>query len=316
MASVFDDILGTLFGGADTSAQDFQRAANEEARRAVNVSTAQARADVLGLFPESDINRNLGFQGALDVLGQTIPQQLGVFQAGNVGAQEALLAGLPQFRSAILGGQFDPSGLQATELAFDPSFAQQTLPEFSTSAAPRTQQQQQAQATQALSQLLSGGGLGGAAGGDGQPGFLEGAEARRARSGTFDAGALGGDLSGFLGGVSSFLESPQGKLASAVIPGGGIAQIINEIFGGAGSQSAATIGTSAEPGISAAAKANRLRAETAARSRTLPSAGRVGTAQRAAFEREVSSRTGRAAARTRETFGARGSARDPVTGRF
>ena len=260
MASVFDDILGTLFGGADTSAQDFQRAANEEARRAVNVSTAQARADVLGLFPESDINRNLGFQGALDVLGQTIPQQLGVFQAGNVGAQEALLAGLPQFRSAILGGQFDPSGLQATELAFDPSFAQQTLPEFSTSAAPRTQQQQQAQATQALSQLLAGAG-GGLSGDGGQPGFLEGAEARRARSGTFDASALEGDLSGFLSGVSGFLESPQGKLAAAAVPGGGLALLVNEIFGGAGSESAALIGTSAEPGISDAARANRLRAE-------------------------------------------------------
>lgn len=314
MASVFDDILGTLFGGADTSAQDFQRAANEEARRAVNVSTAQARADVLGLFPESDINRNLGFQAALDVLGQTIPQQLGTFQAGNVGAQEALLAGLPQFRSAILGGQFDPSGLQATELAFDPSFAQQTLPEFSVSAAPRTGQQQQAQATQALSQLLAGGGgLGGLGGDGGQPGFLEGAAARRARFGTGS-----GD---FLADVSAFLETGPGKIAGKVvgsaIPPVGLALLVNEIFGGPGSESAALIGTSAEPGISAAAKANRVRAEQAAAARrSLPSAGRVGTAQRQAFEREVTSRTGRAAARTRETFGARGSARDPVTGRF
>ncbi|MCK5445207.1 MAG: hypothetical protein KAI73_06250, partial [Rhodospirillaceae bacterium] len=71
MASVFDDILSTIFGGADTSAQEFQRAANLEARRAIDVSTEQARADALSLFPQADVSRNLGFQAALDVLGQT-----------------------------------------------------------------------------------------------------------------------------------------------------------------------------------------------------------------------------------------------------
>lgn len=158
MASIFSEISDFLFGGADTSAQDLQRQQNLEAQRAIDVSTKQARADVLGLFPEASQARNLSFQAALDVLGQSIPQQLQAFQQGNVGAQRNILAGLPQFRSAILGGQFDPSAFQPTTLGFDAGFAQQTLPTFPERAAPRTAVQQQQQAQQALSQLLAGAG--------------------------------------------------------------------------------------------------------------------------------------------------------------
>ncbi len=298
MASVFDDILTTIFGGAETSAQDFQRAANLEARRAIDVSTGQARADVLELFPQADVSRNLGFQAALDVLGQTIPSQLQAFQQGNVAAQQNLLAGLPQARAAILGGQFDPSGFQATELAFDPSFAQQTLPTFPTGAAPRTAAQQQTQGTQALTQLLSGaGGIDGAI--DGQPSFLEGREARMARTGE-------GDISGLLSGISEFLETPEGRIAASIIPGGGIAMLVNEIFGGAGSTSAGQIGTSSEPGIDPRTRSARIQAESRAR------AGVRGTSQRAAFERDVTSRARSAAERTREAVS---SLRDPSTGR-
>lgn len=156
--SIFSDISDFLFGGVDTSAQELQRQANLEAQRAINVSTQQARADVLGLFPEASQARNLGFQAALDVLGQSIPAQLQAFQQGNVGAQQNILAGLPQFRSAILGGQFDPSAFQPTTLGFDAGFAQQTLPTFTEQAAPRTAVQQQQQRQQALSQLLAGAG--------------------------------------------------------------------------------------------------------------------------------------------------------------
>lgn len=156
--SIFSDISDFLFGGTDTSAQELQRQANLEAQRAINTSTAQARGDVLGLFPEASQARNLGFQAALDVLGQSIPAQLQAFQQGNVGAQQNILAGLPQFRSAILGGQFDPSAFQPTTLGFDAGFAQQTLPTFTEQAAPRTAVQQQQQRQQALSQLLAGAG--------------------------------------------------------------------------------------------------------------------------------------------------------------
>lgn len=117
-----------LFGGTDTSAMDAQIAANERALQFIKEMGAQARGDVLQLAPATQETRRLGFQGALDVLGQTIPQQLAAFQAGSMGAQQALLAGLPQQQAAILGTPVDLSGLQPQAISYDPSFAQQQLP--------------------------------------------------------------------------------------------------------------------------------------------------------------------------------------------
>lgn len=123
-------ITNTLFGGTDDSAQKSQIKANAAAQALIAENAAQARGDILKLIPSADTNRNLGFQAALDVFGQSVPQQLSTFQQGNVGAQQALLAGLPQMRNAILGLPTDLSGLQAQQVQFDPSFASQQLPEF------------------------------------------------------------------------------------------------------------------------------------------------------------------------------------------
>jgi len=82
------------------------------------------------LFPAAQQNAQQGFQGALDVFGQSIPAQTGVFQQGNVAAQNQILAGLPQMQNAILGGQVDYSALQPTQLQMpDLSFLQQQLPQ-------------------------------------------------------------------------------------------------------------------------------------------------------------------------------------------
>lgn len=210
--SIFSDISDFLFGGVDTSAQELQRQANLEARQAIDVSTQQARGDVLGLFPEASQARNLGFQAALDVLGQSIPQQLQAFQQGNVGAQQNILAGLPQFRSAILGGQFDPSAFQTTTLGFDPGFAQQTLPAFPERAAPRTAGQQQQQAQQALSQLLAGGGnfnVAPAMGAGGGPDGVAPASATGVPLSAQDLATMAqfGKALGFLGPVGSLMSA-------------------------------------------------------------------------------------------------------------
>lgn len=131
MSSVVD----TLFGSTDKSAQRAQTQANQRAVELIAENTEQARGDVLGLFPAGDTNRNLGFQAALDVLGQSIPQQFSAFQQGNLGAQQTLLAGQPQFQNAILGLPADLSGFQPQAIQFDTSFAQQQLPEFISSPA-------------------------------------------------------------------------------------------------------------------------------------------------------------------------------------
>jgi len=92
-----------------------------------------AREDIIPQFQLGQEARQQGAQAALDVFGQTIPQQAGVFQAGNVGAQQALLAGLPQIQNALLGQNVDLSGLQVQQLPIDTGFAQQQVPEFAAS---------------------------------------------------------------------------------------------------------------------------------------------------------------------------------------
>lgn len=140
---------------AGISAQKDQNATNEAF---IREQAAKAREDILPQFGLAQEARQQGAQAALDVFGQTIPQQAGVFQAGNVGAQQALLAGLPQIQNALLGRPVDLSGLQAQQLPFDTGFAQQQLPQFAASPlqtqaeidaaaalqAPQLQQQQPA----------------------------------------------------------------------------------------------------------------------------------------------------------------------------
>ena len=101
---------------------------------------AQGREDVTSNMANAQQTANLGFQGALDVFGQSLPAQTDVFQQGNVGAQQAILAGLPQQQNALLGNQIDYSQMQPFEIQQpDTSFFNQTLPQI---------QNQQAQAEQ------------------------------------------------------------------------------------------------------------------------------------------------------------------------
>lgn len=126
-------VVKTVFGGVDDSAQRRQINENAQAKALIAENTAAVREDILRLFPAAEQAQQLGFQGALDVLGQTIPQQLGTFQQGNIGAQQNLLGGLQQQQNAILGLPTDFSGFQPQQVSFDPSFAQQQLPQFQTS---------------------------------------------------------------------------------------------------------------------------------------------------------------------------------------
>lgn len=97
-------------------AQRSQERALTEGRDITARATAQARGDVQRLFGQAQEQQALGFQQAQQLFGQAIPQQAEVFQAGNVAAQQQLLAGLPLFQSAILGGPLDFSTLQPTQL--------------------------------------------------------------------------------------------------------------------------------------------------------------------------------------------------------
>jgi hypothetical protein len=107
---------------------DASEAAGKRASDQLNRATSKARDDLFELFPAAQQNAQQGYQGALDVFNQTLPQQSGVFQAGNVAAQNQLLAGMPQFQNAILGAPVDYSQFQATQLQQpDMNFANQQL---------------------------------------------------------------------------------------------------------------------------------------------------------------------------------------------
>lgn len=123
-------IKDTFFGGAEQEAGRVQQRSLEEAQRIIREQTEQARGEAIPLFGAAQEAARGGFQGALDIFGQTVPQQLQAFQGGNVGAQQALLAGLPQQQAAILGGQVNLGALQPQTLQLpDFSTFQQQLPE-------------------------------------------------------------------------------------------------------------------------------------------------------------------------------------------
>ena len=76
----------------------------------------QARADIFKLYPSAQESQQKGLQAGLSLYQQALPQMLNTFQQGNMGAQNALLAGLPQMNNAILGNKVDYSGLQPVQL--------------------------------------------------------------------------------------------------------------------------------------------------------------------------------------------------------
>lgn len=121
-------IGGVLENRAIDKAGKREDRAAKRSIEATQAASRQARSDVLGFGKRGAKTANRGFQGALDVFGQAIPAQLDVFQQGNLGAQQALLAGLPQMRNAILGGNVDFGALQPFQVQNVPTglFQQQT----------------------------------------------------------------------------------------------------------------------------------------------------------------------------------------------
>lgn len=122
-------ITDTFFGGAEKKAAKSQQKGIERGIEATERAAEQARGDLSRLFPQARQESNQGFQGALDVFAQSLPAQTQAFQQGNVGAQQQLLAGLPQFQNAILGNQVDFSQMQPFQVQTpDLGFFSQQLP--------------------------------------------------------------------------------------------------------------------------------------------------------------------------------------------
>ncbi len=124
-------IGGVASNVATNKSSKAQSRATDKAIASTQEAAGQGRQDVTENMALAQQQANLGFQGGLNVFGQSAPAQMDVFQQGNLGAQQQLLAGLPQIQNAILGGNVDLSGLQPFQVQQpDLSFLQQTLPQF------------------------------------------------------------------------------------------------------------------------------------------------------------------------------------------
>lgn len=112
-------------------AQQSQNASNAEFLSGkVDLASRQSEA----LFGAAGKNRIRGAREALKIFGETMPQQISTFQQGNVGAQEQLLAGLPQVQNALLGLPVDLSVLQPRQISVDTGFTQRALPGFTSAS--------------------------------------------------------------------------------------------------------------------------------------------------------------------------------------
>ena len=130
--------------GAAAASDSSKRAANTaqntqgQQMAATDAGVQQARGDLFNLFPSAEANSQKGYQSALDVFGQFMPQQADTFQQGNMGAQNQILAGMPQQHNALMGGAVDYSQFQPTQIDYDPSIFQQQLPDYQSIQAPST----------------------------------------------------------------------------------------------------------------------------------------------------------------------------------
>lgn len=86
----------------------------DESQAFIEQQIAKSRGDLFKFFPQGQESRRLGAQAGLDLISQSMPQQIESFQGGNVAAQNMLIQGLPHQQNAILGrpSNFNPQAVQ------------------------------------------------------------------------------------------------------------------------------------------------------------------------------------------------------------
>ncbi len=125
-------IIGAVSNrNSSREASESQREGQSEALAASDAGYERGRSDAIPLYQAAQTNALRGYQGAMDLYGGAIPQQMQAAQQGNMAAQQSLLSGLQQQQSALLGGNVDLSQLQASQVsAPDPGFFNVSMPQF------------------------------------------------------------------------------------------------------------------------------------------------------------------------------------------
>lgn len=120
--------LGVLGGIADDranrrSVEQLERQ-REEAREYVDRAIQQGRGDLFRISRQAQQQGRQGLEAGIDLINQTLPQQMGLFSQGNQMAQQQLIGALPAMNAAILGQPFNYNppvmGLQAPPINFRP----------------------------------------------------------------------------------------------------------------------------------------------------------------------------------------------------
>lgn len=124
------DFSDKFFGGTDDSSQKAQIESNQRTQEFIERQAAMNRADAQALYPAADQYRTDAYNQALALQGQVLPQQIDAFQQGNVGAQNTIIAGMPQYQNAMLGMPVDYSVFQPQTIDYDTSAFQTQLPQF------------------------------------------------------------------------------------------------------------------------------------------------------------------------------------------
>lgn len=123
--------FGSFFSGTDSSAAKNQQKDNAQRQAFLQQQAALARGDTFALYPAGDYARNSSYDAALALMGQSAPRELGMFQGGNVAAQNLYLQGMPQYQNAILGMPVNNQALQPYQQTLpDPSSYRTQLPDF------------------------------------------------------------------------------------------------------------------------------------------------------------------------------------------
>jgi len=123
--------FGSFFSGTDSSAAKNQQKDNAQRQAFLQQQAALARGDTFALYPAGDYARNSSYDAALALMGQSAPRELGMFQGGNVAAQNLYLQGMPQHQNAILGMPVNNQALQPYQQTLpDPSSYRTQLPDF------------------------------------------------------------------------------------------------------------------------------------------------------------------------------------------
>ena len=150
-------VAGAVVGGG-IAAYGSKKAGEEaaegqkEAASIIRKSAEEAKRSIFELVPISEANLQLGAQSALDIIGQTIPQQIGLARGGNIAAQQTLQSALPQMQNALLGRPTDMSAFQSPYRGEPIPDMNYKIPEF-LSAVPETEAKKIAEAKQRESDI-------------------------------------------------------------------------------------------------------------------------------------------------------------------